>query len=237
VQSIPVERGRRWRRLTPVVLALGFLCLFAHFQQGDARASDAAETCPPGARSSHSASLSSVAALTGQLAPTQIVACIGARSITEATVAHWASVARKSEGPSPKHPATPREVIKEVMGFLISSDWVLDEAHALHIHASGSEVRRTFSRIRASQFPKRGEFQAFVKRSGQTVADLMLRVELNLLSARIQKRVVAGHHSQASKELALKHFVKRFKRKWRARTYCVPKYAAADCGHVQGPPL
>ena len=164
--------------------------------------------------------------------PEQIVACIGSQSITGATFSHWAVVAQKSEG-SAKHRLSASEVIKQAMSFLISSDWVLGEATDLNIHVSEGEVRHTFDHIRTQQFPKKKEFKAWLKQSGQTVTDLLFRVRLNLNSTRIQKHVLAGHRGAHSQQRALKRFVQDFKLKWEAQTYCDPMYAVTDCGHVQ----
>jgi hypothetical protein len=123
-------------------------------------------------------------------------------------------------------------LVNEVMGFLISSDWVIGEARDLNVQVSDLEVRQKFDHIRGQQFPKPREFSAFLKSSGQTVADLLFRVRVNLLTMRIQGRIVAGHNG-ASAEEALTHFVREFKGKWRAQTYCSPAYAVGDCGHVQ----
>jgi hypothetical protein len=123
-------------------------------------------------------------------------------------------------------------LIEQVMSFLISSDWVIGEAQALNVQVSDVEVRRRFNRIRREQFPKKGEFTAFLKSSGQTVADLLFRVRLNLLTTRIQRQVVGGQHG-ASAEQALGRFVSEFKVKWRGLTSCLPAYAVHDCGHVQ----
>jgi foldase protein PrsA len=80
----------------------------------------------------------------------------------------------------------------EVLGFLISSQWVLSEASALGVKISDSEVHKEFTKIKNAQFPKAAEFEKFLHTSGQTVSDLLLRVKLNLLSSKIQKKVVAG---------------------------------------------
>jgi hypothetical protein len=117
--------------------------------------------------------------------------------------------------------------------FLISSDWVKGEAENLNISVSAAEVKKSFDRIRGEEFPRRREFAAFLRKSGQTVADLLLRVELNVLSERIQLHVVAGHHSASSQRRALSQFVKAFKAKWEAQTYCASQYDVKDCGHVQ----
>jgi hypothetical protein len=119
------------------------------------------------------------------------------------------------------------------MGFLISADWVIGEARDLNVHASPAEVRRTFNRTRKAQFPKQSEFQAFLGRSKETVTDILLRVELDLLSQHLQRRVVAGVHGVHKKHEALKHFVSDFRKKWTAQTYCTTQYASQDCGHIQ----
>lgn len=119
------------------------------------------------------------------------------------------------------------------MGFLISADWVIGEANALHIHVSPAVVGRKFKELRRQQFHKRSEFTAFLKRTQQTVADLELRVELNLLSQRIQKRVAAGHRGKRAQQHALMHFVSAFRAKWTGQTYCQADYTVKDCGHVR----
>ena len=157
------------------------------------------------------------------------MACVGYQSITGSIFRHWASVTKRSEGKR----ANARVVIYQVMGFLISSDWVIGEARDLNVRVSDVEAWRSFDRIRREQFPKSREFTAFLKSSGETVADLLFRVRVNLLSARIQRRIVAGQHGTPAQEHGVEHFVSEFKSKWRAQTYCAPPYAVSDCGHVQ----
>jgi foldase protein PrsA len=79
---------------------------------------------------------------------------------------------------------------QEVLGFLISSNWVLGEASSLGVKISDAEVKKNFEKIKSQQFPKAAEFEKFLKTSGQTVSDLLLRVKLNLLSSKIQQKVV-----------------------------------------------
>lgn len=118
-----------------------------------------------------------------------------------------------------------------VMGFLISADWVIGEAANLHVEASAVEVRRKFDQLRRQQFGKPGEFRTFLRTTGQTVADLMLRVRLSLLTTRMQRRA-EGRGSAHARQRALKRFVKSFERKWTAQTYCEPLYKMSRCGHT-----
>jgi foldase protein PrsA len=79
---------------------------------------------------------------------------------------------------------------QEVLGFLISSSWVLGEAKALGVKVSDKQVREQFLHIKHQQFPKPAEFEKFLSTSGQTVSDLLLRVKLNMLSQKIQQKIV-----------------------------------------------
>jgi hypothetical protein len=165
----------------------------------------------------------------------EIVVCVGTQGITGATFAHWAVVAERSE-PAPRHPALEpdRAEMEQVLGFLISSQWVFGEAEDLGVKVTDGEVARHFDRLRRQQFPKHAEFRRFLARSGQTVADLLLRVKLSILTERIQRRVT-GHGGARSQQRTLSHFVTRFRRKWKAQTYCEPQYAVIDCGHTASP--
>jgi foldase protein PrsA len=78
---------------------------------------------------------------------------------------------------------------QEVLGFLISSAWVLGEAESLGVKISDKEVHERFEKIKTQQFPKAAEFEKFLASSGQTVSDLLLRVKLNLLAQKVQQKI------------------------------------------------
>jgi hypothetical protein len=191
--------------------------------------------CPPPAASPPPGAVPTTPVAAAEPTPEQVLVCVGAEAITGATYSHWLTVAKAEAGPSVKrhHTASAKALQSEVLGFLISSEWVIGEAKDRGVSVSAAKIKGEFDHIRHAQFPKRREFQAFLRGSGETVADLLFRVELNLLSAGIQKQVEAGHHGAASKRRALSRFVNGFKVKWQAQTYCAAQYAVADCGHVQ----
>lgn len=90
---------------------------------------------------------------------------------------------------------------QEVLGFLISSSWVLGEAGSLGVKVTDSEVKKQFEKIKSQQFPKAAEFEKFLKTSGQTVSDLLLRVKLNLLSSKIQQKIVKEKSKVTKKQI------------------------------------
>jgi foldase protein PrsA len=78
----------------------------------------------------------------------------------------------------------------EVLGFLISSTWIIGEASSLGVNLSDAEVKREFAKIEHAQFPKASEFKKYLASSGETTSDLLLRMKVSLLSEKIQKQVV-----------------------------------------------
>jgi foldase protein PrsA len=96
-----------------------------------------------------------------------------------------------------------KTIQQEVLGFLISSNWVLGEAAHLGVHVSDQEVKKQFTTLKNAEFPKAEDFEKFLASSGQTVSDVLLRVKLNLLSMKIQQKIVATKsnitHAQIAK--------------------------------------
>jgi foldase protein PrsA len=80
---------------------------------------------------------------------------------------------------------------QQVLAFLISSYWVLGEAEAQGVKANKQEVQRQFQDIKTQQFPKPEAFKHYLESSGLTIGDLLLRVRVNLLSSKIQHKIVA----------------------------------------------
>jgi foldase protein PrsA len=91
---------------------------------------------------------------------------------------------------------------QEVLGFLISSEWVIGEGNSLGVKVSDKEVKKQFETIKSQQFPKPAEFEKFLATSGQTVSDLLLRVKLNLLSSKIQQHVVKSKGTPTEAQIA-----------------------------------
>lgn len=195
-------------------------------------ASTSMSACPPAGSGGHPFRESKVGPKS-RPRPEQVLACVGSQAITGATYRHWETIAKgDSETPSKGSPSA-RELTTQVMGFLISADWVIGEANALRLHVSIGKVRHKLAELRKQQFPKNSAFKAYLRKSHQTVRDLQLRVQLNLLTQLIQKHVTARHRGSAEQQHALSNFVRAFKIRWKAKTFCQAEYAVADCGRVR----
>ncbi len=89
---------------------------------------------------------------------------------------------------------------QQVLGFLISSNWVLGEASDQGIKVSDAEVKKQFNQIKSQQFPKEADFQKFLANSGQTISDLLLRVKLDMLSQKIQQKITKNAGKKPSQK-------------------------------------
>lgn len=222
--------GRRYWMVGFCVIV--FVCLLLGQSASGARRHALVGVCPPPSAVSGSVSQPSL----GPISQDFVVACVGSQTITKATFQHWNAIAMlEASGHSDSKPdaRAAHKRLVEVMGFLVSADWLIGEARDLGVHITRYEVHREFNRLYKQQFHTRREFQVFLEQTKQTVRDLLLRVELELLSQRVQSRVVAGHHGALSLARALNEFDSKFRRKWTSQTYCAPHYAVQDCGHVQ----
>ena len=61
------------------------------------------------------------------------------------------------------------------------------------------------------------------------MADLLLRVKLELIESAISRKVTATKHTTAEKKAALASFQAQFQSKWKAKTSCAAGYVTGDC--------
>jgi foldase protein PrsA len=76
------------------------------------------------------------------------------------------------------------------MQFLLSSQWLLQEASKRKLTASDTEVRTTFEQQKKQSFPKEADYQKFLQSSGQTEADLLFRIKLSVLTNKLQQSII-----------------------------------------------
>jgi phosphatidylethanolamine-binding protein (PEBP) family uncharacterized protein len=155
------------------------------------------------------------------------VAYVSGFPISKASYEHWVNVENKlGGGGNAGHRA---------LGFLLTSQWVLGEAKARGVSVSDAEVRARFTQLAHQSFPKAGSLQKYFATSGETEADLLVRIKVELLAARIAAQVTAGKSvSQHSAILAA--FETAFHSHWKALTSCKPGYVMEDCKQYSGKP-
>ncbi len=80
----------------------------------------------------------------------------------------------------------------QVMQFLISSNWIANEAADQGIKVTEAQVKKQFEQTKKQSFPKEQDFQSFLRTSGMTQEDLLFRVRGNLLSDKLREKITKG---------------------------------------------
>jgi phosphatidylethanolamine-binding protein (PEBP) family uncharacterized protein len=186
--------------------------------------------CGGGAASTNTASVPSspaAAPTQGSAARVDAVAYVSHTPISKASYQHWLAVetALGAAG-SPAHQA---------LGFLITSEWVLNEAAARGVSVSEAEVKQRFAQLVHESFPKAGSMQKYLAKSGETEADLLARIKVELLASKIATKVSVGK-SAAQRSASLTAFENAFHVHWKNYTSCQPDYVMEDCKQYKGKP-
>jgi phosphatidylethanolamine-binding protein (PEBP) family uncharacterized protein len=202
--------------ITAGLLVGGGACLLAGCGGGSSTSTPAVPVSPA-ASPTNSAAVSSADA----------VAFVSRTPIAKASYAHWLAVetALGASG-SPSHQA---------LGFLITSEWVLGEAAARHIAVSEAEVKQRFAQVVHKSFPKGGTLKKYLAKSGETEADLLARIKVELLAQRIAAKVTAGK-SASERTALLTGFENNFHAHWKRLTSCQVRYVMEDCKQYKGKP-
>lgn len=113
----------------------------------------------------------------------------GARIVTVADVERWTEIARRSNGTEKK---ASRQTRAQALQLLISSEWIDAEARAQGLVVSEEETQESFEEQRKQAFPREEDYRRFLRRSGQTEADVLDRVRLDLLSNKLGDKVISA---------------------------------------------
>src|SRR3954469_6483019 len=79
---------------------------------------------------------------------------------------------------------------QQTLQFLITSQWLTQEAAKRKITATDKEVQTTFQQQKKQSFPKEADYQKFLQTSGQSETDLLYRVKLSVLTNKLQQSIV-----------------------------------------------
>ena len=81
---------------------------------------------------------------------------------------------------------------EQVLGLLVSFEWIEREAEEQGVKVTDEEVKKQFEQQKKQSFPKEADYQKFLKDYGQTEADVLKRIRLDLLSNKIRDKVTKG---------------------------------------------
>src|SRR4051812_4153614 len=81
---------------------------------------------------------------------------------------------------------------QQVMQFLVSSEWIQQEAEKQNVKVSDKEVQKQFQDQKKQSFQKDADYKKFLQNSGMTEADLLFRVKLDVISNDVRTKVIKG---------------------------------------------
>jgi foldase protein PrsA len=81
---------------------------------------------------------------------------------------------------------------QQVMQFLVSAEWIQQEADKQGVKVSDKEVQKQFQDQKKQSFQKEADYQKFLKNSGMTEADLLFRVKLDVISNDVRNKIIKG---------------------------------------------
>jgi foldase protein PrsA len=81
---------------------------------------------------------------------------------------------------------------QQVMQFLVSAEWIQQEAKKQGVTVSDKEVQKQFQDQKKQSFQKPADYQKFLKSSGMTEADLLFRVKLDVVSNDVRNKIIKG---------------------------------------------
>jgi hypothetical protein len=170
------------------------------------------------------------------ISPDAEVARVGEAPISYGLFHHWMYVAAVSSGRLAEDPIIPRAGTREyrgltqqVMQFLVSAKWIRLEADRQGIHVRRAMAVRQFHFTRRLAFRRPGSWSRFLRRSGMTVGDVVYRVELDMLSNRLRRKITRPYENPRRQQRALDEFVAGFRARWLPLTACAPGYRTTDC--------
>jgi hypothetical protein len=165
------------------------------------------------------------------------VARVGGTSITKATLAHWMAIKRgELDGRGGVGAPTPSEaeVREKALRFLITSQWLQQEAAARGIAVAASDTEAFYAHLLSSS--SGSQFAAGLKRRGLSRADELLVLRIGELAEKLRAQLTAPLRGAPAS--AIRHtvsaFIVAYRERWRQRTTCEPGYVIAECRN--GPP-
>jgi foldase protein PrsA len=88
---------------------------------------------------------------------------------------------------------------EQVMQFLVSAEWIKQEAADRGVEVTEAEVRQQFEDQKKQSFPDDDAYKEFLRTSGQTEQDLLFRVRLDVLSNKVRQEII-GDQGEVSAE-------------------------------------
>jgi hypothetical protein len=117
---------------------------------------------------------------------------------------------------------------QQALSLLLSFAWRAGEGAEQGIEVSGAEVRQLLARVRAEQFPKDGQFEAYLAQRGWSLSDELAELKRSLLSTKLLA-AFRRRHPSSNWPIEYGRLLEANAKKWRSRTTCRTGYVVEQC--------
>jgi len=87
---------------------------------------------------------------------------------------------------------TYEQLRQTVVTFLITSQWIEQEARDRNIVVNDEQVAKDLEKLKKQQFPKEADYQKFLEQQGMTNEDVLFQQKLTTLRTKLQESVTKG---------------------------------------------
>jgi hypothetical protein len=127
-----------------------------------------------------------------------------------------------------------RTLRQQTMALLIQSIWFEKEAEALGIDVSDAKVEKVLRDTKRQSFPRKGDYERFLRATGMTQDDVLFRLRVNELGTAITRHVQRG--AGKDKRKRLEAFGREFQKRWTEQTECRAGFVIRSfCGNERTP--
>jgi hypothetical protein len=135
-----------------------------------------------------------------------------------------------------------QEVKQLALNTLIGWDWTIGTGAAAGMNVTDAEARQRLRAVRKNNLPE-VSFEKYLKYTGQTMSDMLLRSRVQLFEVKFQQRVTAmtkllpkGLTAQQQQQALAKATAGLpTSKQWVARTSCHRGYVTSSCKQYKGP--
>jgi foldase protein PrsA len=134
-----------------------------------------------------------------------------------------------------------QEMKELALNTLIGWDWTIGMGAEAGMKASDAEARQRLEAVKKNNLPGI-PFDRYLKYTGQTLSDMLLRSRVQLFEVKFQERTIAMvkllpkglSAQQRQKELAKLAARLPTSKQWVAKTSCIPGYVTSSCRQYKG---
>jgi hypothetical protein len=151
------------------------------------------------------------------------------------SISRQAAQAGLKSTPTPGQPKY-KETEEAALGEIFDAIWLGGQATEMGITVTKKEIADEFAQIKKKNFKTEKQYQAFLKSSHFTEADVLARVKLQILSTKIQAQISKGIKGNATaQQKGFGEFVDAYQKRWRSRTVCAAGYVIERCSNGPEP--